>query len=104
MPPRRSGLTPPSLPAIGHAPIERFETFDALFDALFRRAVALPHTGGFVRAHPCMLAERSAQRIHELEVRLGAHGLRLLLSALVAPGAIELVGYPPAVGGDVRAR
>ncbi len=78
--------------------IARFDSFDALFDALFSAAVPPLRFGGFVRVHPDRLSTGTAADLSALRQRVGAYGLMLLVTTLVTADAVELFHYNAPVG------
>jgi len=73
--------------------IERFESLDALFQALNDQTTPKPPYGGAVRIHPALLPEKALADYIAARRRLEVFGLRLVLTPAVAPGSVELRGY-----------
>ncbi len=85
------------MPSQMHPVIERFESLDALFQALDDQTTLKPPHGGAVRVHPTLLPEKALADYIAARRRLEPFGLRLVLTPTVDPGSVELRGYtrPP---------
>ena len=85
------------MPSQMHPVIERFDSLDALFQALDNQTTLKPPYGGTARVHPALLPEKALADYIAARRRLEAFGLRLVLTPAVGPGSVELRGYtgPP---------
>ncbi|HET7583537.1 MAG TPA: hypothetical protein VFK13_01445 [Gemmatimonadaceae bacterium] len=70
--------------------IDRFDSFDQLYDALQTRTVPRSAPGGVVRVHPGRFSERGITEVIEARRRVGEFGLTLTLTPAVGIECVEL--------------